>query len=208
MSPVWVFGAGGHAKVVIDTLRATRAWEVVGLLDDNHRRWGMKLLGVQVKGAISGWSIARFEIEHAVIAVGSNSARAEIVRRLTQPVSWISAVHPTACLGTGTRLGAGTVVCAGVCIQPDAVIGDHAIVNTMSSVDHDGVVGDFAHVGPGVHLGGNVTIGEGALLGVGSCVVHGCVVHAWSVVGAGAAVVTDIPPGVTAKGVPARCEGG
>ncbi len=208
MRPVWVFGAGGHAKVVIETIRAARTWDVAGLLDDDPRRWGTEFLGIPVGGEVSQRAITRFGIERAIIAIGPNAVRVEVARRLAHVVSWINAIHPTAYLAPGVRLGAGSVVCAGAVLQPETVIGDHAILNTMCSVDHDGVIGDFAHVGPGVHLAGTVKIEEGAFLGVGSCVAPGRVVHAWAVVGAGAAVVTDIPEGVTAKGVPARFDGG
>ncbi len=47
-------------------------------------------------------------------------------------------------------------------------------------------------------------MGEGAFLGIGSVVIVGKRVGAFSVIGAGAAVTTDIPGGVTAVGVPAR----
>jgi sugar O-acyltransferase (sialic acid O-acetyltransferase NeuD family) len=208
MKPVWVLGAGGHAKVVIDTLRATGAWDVVGLLDDDGARWGTEYLAIPVEGEISDQLIGRFGVEFAVIAIGSNYARAKIATRLTHTISWVNAIHPTAHLASGVRLGVGCVVCSGTIVQPDAVIGDHAILNTMCSVDHDGIIGKFAHIGPGAHLGGNVKVGEGALLGVGSCVAPGRMVGAWAMVGAGAAVVNDIPKGVTAMGVPARFDVG
>lgn len=204
MKPVWVIGSGGHAKGVIDTLRAMREWDVVGSLDDDRGRWGSEVLGVPVRGDASEEALARFAIEYAVIAVGSNSARARIAGRLAHRVSWVSAVHPTAYLASGIRLGEGCVVFPGAVVQPSSVVGDHAILNAMCSVSHDGSVGTFAHVGPGAHLAGNVTIGEGAFLGVGCCVLPGHVVGSWATVGAGAVVVTDIPDAVTAKGVPAR----
>ncbi len=74
MKPVWVLGAGGHAKVVIDTLRATGAWDVVGLLDDDGARWGTEYLAIPVEGGISDQLIGRFGVEFAIIAIGSNYA--------------------------------------------------------------------------------------------------------------------------------------
>jgi acetyltransferase-like isoleucine patch superfamily enzyme len=55
-----------------------------------------------------------------------------------------------------------------------------------------------------VHLGGEVRIGEGALIGIGAVVLPRVTVGAWSTVGAGAVVTSDVPPGVTVAGVPAR----
>jgi sugar O-acyltransferase (sialic acid O-acetyltransferase NeuD family) len=206
MRLVWVFGSGGHAKTVIDTLRAMGEWDITGLLDDDHERWGMKLLGIPVRGGISEESIARFGIEHAVIAIGSNTARARIANQLAHRISWATVVHPTAYVASGVQIGAGAVIFAGAVVQPETVIGVHAILNTMCGVSHDSVIGGFAHIGPGAHLAGNVKIGEGAFLGVGSCVLPGRTVGAWATIGAGGVVVTDIPNQVTAKGVPARFE--
>jgi serine acetyltransferase len=51
---------------------------------------------------------------------------------------------------------------------------------------------------------GTVSIGEATLMGAGSTVIQKCVIGAFVIVGAGAVVVTDLPDGVTAVGVPAR----
>jgi UDP-perosamine 4-acetyltransferase len=204
MRTIWIIGAGGHAKVVIETLRATGTIGVLGALDDDPTRQGTEVRGVPVRGEVSLGSIDRFGIEHAIMAVGSNRARAEMVRRLAGRVSWTTAIHPTAHLAPGVHIGKGSVVFAGAIVQPDSVIGRHVILNTASSVDHDVMIGDFAHIAPGVRVAGNVRVEEGALLGIGCSVAPGCTVGAWATIGAGSVVVHDIPPGVTAKGTPAR----
>lgn len=204
MRRVWLLGAGGHAKVVIDTLRSAGSWRICGLLDDDPRLLGGRILDVPVVGPISEESLASHGVEHAIIAVGSNRARSALAARLAGRLAWATAVHPASYVAPGVKVGEGTLVCAGAVIQPDATIGPHAIVNTSSSVDHDSVVGPFAHVAPGARLAGGVRVGEGALLGIGCCVIPRRTVGAWATVGAGAVVVTDIPPGVTARGVPAR----
>ncbi|MDO0962993.1 acetyltransferase, partial [Staphylococcus haemolyticus] len=53
-------------------------------------------------------------------------------------------------------------------------------------------------------LTGGVTVMEGAHLGAGTAVIPGKTVGRWSVTGAGAAVIHDIPDNCTAVGVPAR----
>ncbi|MDD4365426.1 MAG: transferase, partial [Synergistales bacterium] len=72
------------------------------------------------------------------------------------------------------------------------------------TVDHDCLIGGYAHLCPGVHLAGDVRVGEGSLLGTGTSVIPGRVIGPWTTVGAGAAVVTDLPGHITAVGVPAR----
>ncbi len=204
MRPLWVLGAGGHAKCVIDAALAEGKYRIAGVLDDHPGLgWG-SVLGLPIRGPISAESVARFEIEAAVIAVGSNAARAEIARRFRGRLTWATVVHPGATLGRSTRVGEGTVILAGVVVQPDGSIGDHAILNSNATLGHDATIGDFAHVAPGVAIAGCVRVGAGTLLGVGSRVVPGLTIGAWATVGAGSVVLRDVPGRTTVVGVPAR----
>jgi acetyltransferase EpsM len=55
-----------------------------------------------------------------------------------------------------------------------------------------------------VHTGGQVELGEGVHLAIGVSVRTRVKVGAWSQIGVGAAVVSDVPARVVAYGVPAR----
>jgi sugar O-acyltransferase (sialic acid O-acetyltransferase NeuD family) len=199
---IWVIGAGGHAKVVIATLRAAGILPR-GIFDDDVGRKGDTVLCVTVVGAPPDASVLAPEDRRAIIAIGANAARKRIAEDLPGFV-WQCAVHPGAIVDSSARLGPGSVVFAGAVIQPDVVVGAHVIVNTGARIDHDGAIGDYAHVAPGCVLGGGVRLAEGAFLGVGACVIPGRAIGAWTTVGAGAAVIRDLPGGVTAVGVPAR----
>lgn len=195
---VIVIGAGGHGKVVVSTLLAAGI-DVAGIFDDDERKWGLEILGVPVGGPVvkaEGHDLL------AVLGIGSNGARKHLADTLG--MGWATAVHPQAWIHPSVRLGEGSVVFAGAVIQPDAKVGKHVIVNTGALIDHDCEVGDFAHVAPGTQMAGQVTLEEGAFLGIGSSAIPGVRVGAWATVGAGAAVVDDLPGGVTAVGVPAR----
>lgn len=195
--PVHVIGSGGHAKVVISTLRAS-GYDVAAIWDDDSARAGVAVLGVRVSGTTAECPDGAL----AVLAIGSNRARRKVAAHLN--LRYATVVHPTAFVHESVVLGAGTVVFAGAVIQPDARIGEHVIVNTAASIDHDCDIGDFAHVAPGVRLSGTVTLGEGAFLGIGSSAVPGARVGDWAVVAAGGVVVHPVEAGVTAVGCPAR----
>lgn len=201
-APVWVFGAGGHAKVVISSLQ-TLGVDICGALDENAALDGTSILGVSVRAPFDEGLVRNLGVSRAVVAVGSNAARQRLVGRF-DGVDWVTVVHPGAYVAPSARLGAGTVVFAGVVVQPDTAILDHVILNTSCSVDHDCVVGSFTHLAPGVRLAGDVQIGEGVLMGVASSAVPGARVGAWATVGAGAVVVHNVPGGAVVKGVPAR----
>ncbi len=196
---VLVIGAGGHAKVVIATLRAA-GLAVAGVLDDDAAKHGRMVLGVPVVGAVERAAEGDHE---AVIAVGHNATRKRISESLPG-LRWATVVHPSAVVHETVRLGAGTVVFAGAVVQPDTRLGAHTIINTGASADHDNDLGDYVHLAPGVRLAGDVTLEEGVFMGIASAALPGVRIGAWTTVGAGGVVTRDLPGGVTAVGVPAR----
>lgn len=199
-APVLVIGGGGHAKVVISTLRATGV-HPCAVFDDDRARWGTTLCGLPIRGPIA--RVQELGGARGVLAIGGNVVRAQIAAALPG-VEWLSVVHPRAAVDETVELGPGTVVFAGAVIQPDTRLGSHVIVNTGATVDHDCEVGEYVHLAPGVHVAGGVRIGAGAFLGIGASVIPGRVLGAGCTVGAGAVVVRDVPDRITVVGVPAR----
>lgn len=200
MSRIAILGSGGHAKVAAD-IALEMGHHVLGFLDDNPDRHGLQMLGLPILGPMYRWET--LEVDGVVLGIGSNEVRERLMTDLVK-VQWLTLIHPRATVSQFARIGAGSLVAFGACIGPDAQIGRGVIVNTCASVDHDCEVSDFAHVAVGVTLAGTVRVGTGAMIGAGSCTRPGVKIGDWAVVGAGAAIVRDIPAGVTAVGVPAR----
>ncbi len=198
--PVIVIGGGGHAKVLISTLRAMGR-TVTAAFDDDTSRHGEQLLGVTIAGSIAS-AAARYPQADAVIGIGSPTVRQLLAERL--PFRWIQVVHPHAYVDPSVVMNPGVVVMAGAVVQPETVLGQHCIVNTSASVDHDGNIGEYVNISPGVHLSGNVTVGDAATIGIGASVLQGITIGAGTVVGGGAAVIRDLPSQVVAVGCPAR----
>ena len=198
-----IIGAGGHSKVIADAMLCN-GMNIMGFLDDNPLLIGQRVSGFPVLGKVENWP--EFDVVKLVLGIGDNSIRRLIVQRLEHEGSpiWAIVTHPAATIANSVKIGAGTVIMAGAIVNPDTTLGQHTIVNTGATVDHDCSIGSFAHISPGAHLAGNVNVGDDALLGIGCSVIPGCRIGEGSVIGAGAVVVSDIPPGVIAKGVPAR----
>lgn len=194
---VFLFGAGGHAKVILEILEA-EGCKIGGLFDQNT-----------AAGPIWEYEVATFpdgfdhEADELIIAVGHNTVRRTLVQSL-DGVQYGRAIHPSAVISPRAQIGVGTVVMAGVKINADARIGEHCIVNTGAEIDHDCVIGDYAHISPGVTLCGTVEVGEGTHVGAGAVAIPGRRMGAWTTVGAGAVVVRDIPDNVTVVGNPTR----
>jgi UDP-perosamine 4-acetyltransferase len=203
--PVLILGAGGHAKVVIELLRArSDAFSIAGLLDtDGSRR---SVLGVRVLGSDDQLGpLRRAGLKHAFVARGDNRTRHAGLERLSKHgFELVNAVSPAAIVSASAVLGRGIAVMAGAVINADSRIADLAIINTRASVDHDGSIGEAAHVCPGCSLAGRVTIGRMAFIGTGSSAIPGVTVGENSVIGAGSCIVRNIPANSVAFGVPAK----
>lgn len=197
--PAAVIGAGGHAKVVISTLRAAGI-EVEAAYDNNRALWGTTILGVPVAGPVE--RAAEKPERPAIIAIGAVAARRRLAEQLE--LRWLTVVHPHAWVDPTARLSPGTVVCAGAVIQADAEVGSHCVINTSASVDHDCRLEDYANLGPGTHLAGNVQVSQLADVGAGCTVIPGVHIGQGAVVGAGAVVIRNVPSRVTVVGCPAE----
>jgi sugar O-acyltransferase (sialic acid O-acetyltransferase NeuD family) len=201
-----VFGAGGHAKVVIDIIEQQGGYEIAGLLDDDAGRKGSRFFGYDVFGTRAELpALHSTGLRHAIVAIGDNAGRAGIAALLAQQ-GWqfASAIHPRASIGRGAEIGAGSVVMAGCVVNADARLGAHAIVNTGATIDHDCRIGDFVHVAPGCHLCGGVSVGQGSFLGAGTTATPGVKIGSRVTVGAGSTVIRDVADDARVTGAPAR----
>jgi sugar O-acyltransferase (sialic acid O-acetyltransferase NeuD family) len=214
---MYLWGAGGHGKVVLDVVRLALAPEEMVFVDDDPARVG-SFCGCPVRlfqsvveekatlpygraSVVSEFSV----VGQFIVSIGDNRTRAaKFVMAADHGFTPVTAVHPSAWVSCSAEVRCGTVVMPRVVINCDVVIGRDCIVNTAAVIEHDCVIGDHAHISPGAVLGGGVSVGAYAHVGLNASVLPGISIGEGSVVGAGAVVVKDVPAGVTVAGVPAR----
>jgi sugar O-acyltransferase (sialic acid O-acetyltransferase NeuD family) len=200
-----IFGAGPQGRVVLEVLRAQGNRDILGFLDDNASKHGMRLAGLAVLGG-SAWAATETDRGlAAIVAIGGNDPRVAIAQKLRGlGVTLINAIHPTAVVQGATTLGTGNLICAGAIVVTGTRIADDVVINTRASIDHDCVLQTGAQVAPGVVMSGCVTIGSRAFIGVGAVVGPSVTIGERAIVGAGSVVLADVPAGVLAYGVPCR----
>jgi sugar O-acyltransferase (sialic acid O-acetyltransferase NeuD family) len=203
---IFIFGASGHAKVVLDAARL-QGYEVCALFDDNPALAGGRFMDCAVVGGrdvLSSWCKEQ-GVSAGIVAIGQNRPRVAVAESLRAAgLRLVSVVHPGAIVAAGVRIGSGCVLMAGVVVNSDAVLGDDCIVNTGACIDHDCELGDGVHVAPGCHLCGNVRVGAESLVGAGSTVIPGIRIGARALVGAGSTVIRDVPDDARVAGSPCR----
>jgi UDP-perosamine 4-acetyltransferase len=202
--PLVLLGAGGHAKVCIEVFRAHGLLEPVACIDPNAEADHVLGVAVYPEEACLPSFFAQ-GVRWGFVAIGQNALRAKLGADLrASGFRLANAISPRACVSPSATLAQGILVMPGAVINAEADIGDFCIVNTNAVVEHDCRVGIACHVAPGVVLGGRVQLEDGVFVGTGASVTPNRVIGRYAIVGAGAAVVSNVAAGATVVGVPAR----
>ncbi|AIZ42288.1 acetyltransferase [Cellulophaga baltica] len=208
MKKVIVFGASGHAKVVIDIIEQQNQYEIFGLVDSFKPKKSL-LFEYAILGNEDDLPalVKEHNIYGIIVAIGDNCTRKTIVHKVQEicpTLQFINAIHPTAVLGKNVALGNGIVVMPGAIINSDAVIGDSCIVNTNASVGHEAILKDFSSISPGVKIGGNFNLGFCSAISIGATVIENITIGDNTIIGAGAVVTKNFPNCIVAYGSPAK----
>ncbi|MBW3601344.1 MAG: NeuD/PglB/VioB family sugar acetyltransferase [Actinobacteria bacterium] len=205
--PLVILGAGGHGREILDIIRAAQqdrhTHDFVGFLDDGLPVGDAS--GPHALPVLGGTDLlARLDVDY-LIGIGLPAHRRRVDRAAR---AWgrraACAIHPQASLGSRLLLGPGLVMAPGARMTTNITTGRHVHLNLNSTVSHDCVVGDYVTITPGVNVSGSVRVGDDVWLGTGATVNQEVSIGARTIIGAGGSVISDIPPGVTAVGVPAR----
>jgi sugar O-acyltransferase (sialic acid O-acetyltransferase NeuD family) len=195
--PIIILGAGGYAKVLIETLRLLER-EIIGITDpailNSSEYVGVNVLGDDSK--VFNYVPSQVELVNAIGAMPGNNLRRMVSESMEQKgYRFTEVIHPSAVIASDVDICSGAQIMAGVVIQPGVSIGRSCIVNTGVNLDHDCVIHDDCHLAPGVTLSGNVVIGERSHIGTGSLIIQGITIGNDCIIAAGSIIHKDIPPG-------------
>ena len=201
-----LIGGGGHASEVLETFEdiADLTHEgnpVIGYVADYGDGFRLVTRGINLLGDID--SLGGLDATHYLLAVGWPKSRQILAARMPSHLQPFGVIHPEARLGRGVDVGAGTVIMAGAHVSPLSQVGLHVFLSYGVLIGHDCAIEDFVSVMPGAVVSGDTTLGEGCLVGTNATVIEGVTIGAGATLGAGAVAIGDVPPGVTAVGVPA-----
>lgn len=185
---LYIYGNGGHAKVVADIARAN-GYDNLIFLDDNS---DMKFNS----------NLPKYPI---IIAIGNALIRQKLQNLvLSSEFELITLIHPTAVIGSDVTIGNGGVIMPGAIINAKSTIGNGVIINSGAIIEHECTIGDFAHICPGVAIAGGSLVGERSWIGIGSSIIQNITIKPDITIGAGSVVVKDILEGSLAYGNPCR----
>lgn len=185
---LYIYGNGGHAKVVANIARANGYDNLIFLDDNSDMKFNSNLPKHPIIIAI-GNALIRQKLQNLVLSSG---------------FELITLIHPTAVIGSDVTIGNGSVVMPGAIINAKSTIGNGVIINSGAIIEHECTIGDFAHICPGVAIAGGSLVGERSWIGIGSSIIQNITIKPDITIGAGSVVVKDILEGSLAYGNPCR----
>ncbi|WP_432240580.1 acetyltransferase [Herbaspirillum robiniae] len=203
ISLLYVLGAGGHAKVVVDALAESGTdLSRIRIRDDALERAGAWIEGLTVETPAIQTALTG-GLFH--LAIGNAIVRERMFEKLTAiNARALTIVHPASTVSRHAKLGDGVFMAARSIIAPSASLGRCVIVNHGAIIDHDCLVGDFSHIAPNATLAGEVKIGSRVLIGAGANILPGIQIGDDVIVGAGSVVTRNISAGQVVVGIPAK----
>ena len=211
MKDLVVLGAGALgrevAQLIKDINREKKEWNFLGFIDETPEKQGTIINDDPVLGGLDWFESNRGKELSAVCAIGNTKGKYGLIQKIKAfdwDLEYINLIHPNVIKNDYIEMGTGNIVCGNTFLSVNIKLGSHIVINPGCGIGHDVVIEDYATLYWDVTLSGNVLIREGCEIGSKAAVIPKKTVGRWSILGAGAIVIDDLPDHCTAVGVPAR----
>jgi sugar O-acyltransferase (sialic acid O-acetyltransferase NeuD family) len=204
-----IYGASGFGREVLPVLRNMLNTNVdarIVFIDDGAKERHLNGCDVLTFDAF----VSEKGVKRVNCAIADGATRRVLVHKCESAgLSFFAIRAPDSVVMDHVNMGEGGIVQPYVTITSNIRIGRHFHANIYSYVAHDCVIGDFVTFAPRVSCNGNIVIEDDVYVGTGAIIRQGrpgrpIVIGRGSVIGMGAVVTKDVPPGVTVIGNPAR----
>ncbi|KPJ93289.1 MAG: hypothetical protein AMJ53_07595 [Gammaproteobacteria bacterium SG8_11] len=206
-STLILIGAGGHAKVLLDTLNQL-GFLISGVCDPLQPATGglSRLQWYADDDVVLHMNPSATRLVNAIGSTRDTHKRNSIYRKFkTNGFHFSSVIHPASCVShLDIEIGGGFQALAGSVINANVSIGENVLVNTHAVVEHDCTIGSHSHVASGAIVCGGCLVGDNVHIGAGAVIKQGITIGSGSVIASGAVVIEDVQPYSLVAGVPAK----
>ncbi len=207
MKNLIIIGAGSFGREVMHWARASRAydrdWRLKGFLDDNLNVLDKFNYTIPILATTGEYEPETNDV--FVCAVGDPAMKKKLCGILLEKgAQFTNVIHPSVIITDTSSLGNGVILCPNVTVSCNTRLGNFVSINVASIISHDVVIEDYCQLSNLCDLTGKTYLEEGVFLGSHASILPGVRVGAWSKVGAGSIVLSDVKSGITVIGIPAR----
>ena len=204
---LYLCGAGNSegVRLALNLNDRQDRWSHIALLDDDPAKLGRDLLGVRVEGPTSRLSEVDPEQTELVNLVARTTQRRHAVeeRLRSYGAPFATLVHPNVDL-RGATLEAGVTVYENAIIAPEAQVAGGSVIFMGAVVGHESRVGRCCVLAAGSVLNARVVLEDRVYVGTNAAVLPELRVGEDATIGACSSVISNVPAGATAIGVPAE----
>ncbi len=205
--PIIIVGAGGHGRVLADTLRQLNS-DILGVTDPLQPKLTGVFADIHYLGrddVIRQYSASEVRLVNALGSVRNTQPRADIYLDFkADGYGFANVIHPSSQVLSHQPQGEGIQVLAGAIVNVDTLLGHNVLINTGVIVEHGCRIGPHTHIASGAIICGDCHIGDSVHIGAGSTVIQGIRIGDGAIIAAGSVVTRDIPSGTLVAGVPAE----
>ena len=203
---LFILGASGLAKEVIDLVEEYKEYDVAGILDDDARTHGSIFHGHKVFGPIEMASELTGSLFLICIAsLKSSVDRSKIAKNHDIPTDrFATIIHPSAMVSKSSTIEPGSIVLANSTITANSRLGRVSIVMPSVVITHDDHVGESCTFASGATIAGHVKIGNSVYVGTGANILERVEIGTGAIIGAGALINRSVPENETWAGIPAK----
>lgn len=204
--PLVMLGAGGHAAVLAEILRA-QGRPLTAVVSPEPVQSRRPLTGLRRlesdESLLAQYGPEEVELVNGLGSLPGKDLQWKLYQRFIElGYSFTSVISPYAILSDYVELGLGVQIMTGAIVQAGSYIGDNTLLNSGCIVEHDCKIGSHNHIAPGATLSGGVSTGIRVHIGTGANVIQSLNIGDHAVIGAGTTIARDVPPHQTL--IPAR----
>ncbi len=209
MRDIVIIGAGNLgrevAQLIYEINLEKKQWNLLGFVDETPEKLGTLINNHIVLGKPDWFERKPPKSVWAVYAIGNPRDKSHLINKFADyQINHANLIHPSVKINEFVQMGFGNIVCANSFVSVNTRIGNYVVISPGCGIGHDTVIEDYATLYWNVTLSGNVQICTGCEIGSKAVVIPKKIVGEWSVIGAGAVIISDIPGKCTAVGVPAK----
>lgn len=202
MKDIVIIGAGGFCQEVLHIIneinKVAPTWKVLGFASEVPSDWGKKFHGYNVV------KVSEVKTKCVALGFGSPIGKFNFVKKYKQ-FQYPNLIHPKVEITLGVKIDpSGIIIAHGTSLMPCSHIKNFVTINVHCVVGHDTIIDEYATLSPGSLIMGNSYLGKCSYFGVGASTREKTKIGNNCVIGANAAVVSDIPDNSMAVGVPAK----